>query len=255
MADTHKNIRTKTIKISSFDGVEVDVFVAEPEGSGPCPAIVFGAEAFGVNTFIRETAKAVAALGYMAAVPDYYRGKGPPDPEEYEDHQPVFEALAELDFRAATYDLMASAEWLRGRGRVNAEEVAVWGYCTGGTMAMMAACLDRRLGAAVLFYPSQAVFPELTVKRPSHPMDLVWNIACPVLTIYGDEDYLFSPEKIAELRKRFQQWGINHEIIVYPEAKHAFSSFSPQLRNADAAQKAWAAATAFLARHLPARAG
>jgi hypothetical protein len=41
------------------------------------------------------------------------------------------------------------------------------------------AVLDRRLAAAVRFFPSQPTFPELTPKRPVQPADLLWNVACP----------------------------------------------------------------------------
>src|SRR5579875_4229197 len=51
--------------------------VPAPEGSGPRPAVVPGAEAHGVNDPSRGIRRQLAGLGYAAAVPGYYHGHGP----------------------------------------------------------------------------------------------------------------------------------------------------------------------------------
>jgi carboxymethylenebutenolidase len=126
----------------------------------------------------------------------------------------------------------------------------VWGYCTGATLAMLAASLDRKLGAAVLFFPSQPTFEALTAKRPSHAMDLVWSINCPVMLICGDQDAILPPPLLTEIGRRFDQWNIPHQILVYPGAGHAFSAEAPHMYNARAAAASWTAATDFVARAL-----
>jgi carboxymethylenebutenolidase len=60
-----------------------------PEGDGPHPAVVLGAEAYGVNNFIRGIQEKPVGLGYAIAVPDYYHGDGPTDPENYDDFTEV----------------------------------------------------------------------------------------------------------------------------------------------------------------------
>jgi carboxymethylenebutenolidase len=238
--------RTSTIDLPAWDGETFFAFVAAPDQPGPHPAIVFGAEAFGLNDFIREIAVAMAERGCVTITPDYYRGAGPADPENYDDFTEVFAAIGALDFRAATHDLMAATDWLRSRPDVDPGRIAVWGYCTGGTVAMLAACLDRRLAAAVLYFPSQPVFDEITVRRPSHPMDLIWNIGCPVLVHYGSQDPLMPPDRLAELRSRFEQWRIVHEIRLYEGANHAFTAKTPALHDAAAAAASWGATLAFI---------
>ena len=100
----------------------------------------------------------------------------------------------------------------------------------------------------MLFFPSQPTFPELTAKRPVQPIDLLWNVACPVLLIYGDQDFLF--DLVPEIRRRFERWHVDHEIRIYEGAGHAFSAPVPPLSH-DAADKAsWTDALAFAARHL-----
>ena len=42
-------------------------------------------EATGINHFIRDVAATLADLGFVTIVPDYYRGTGPADTENYDD--------------------------------------------------------------------------------------------------------------------------------------------------------------------------
>lgn len=235
-----------------YGDVRVPTLLYRPDGNGgaPWPAVVLAPEAFGINPFTRQVASELATAGYIVVVPDYYRGKGLANTENYTDFSEVMEFIDALDFAGATHDMLAAIDYARSLDEVDAERIAVWGYCTGGTLAMLAACLDRRLAAAVLFFPSQPTFPELTCKRPTQPVDLLWNIACPVLVIYGDQDPIGTPEVIADLRARLTQWSIDHEIKVYAGAGHAFSAPFGPLRHADADRASWRDATDFLRRNL-----
>lgn len=239
---------TRAIELVGQDGGRVPAFVTEPAGGGPFPGVVFGAEAMGPNAFGRKVAADLAALGYVTVTPDYYRGQGPSRPDDYSDFTEVMAAIGALDFRQATFDLLAGADWLRAQPNVDAARVATWGYCTGGTLSLLAACLDRAMAAAVLFFPSQPVFDELTPKRPMHPMDLVWSLTCPVQVIYGDADAIMPADRLAELNRRLEQWGVPHEIRIHPGAGHAFSAPAPHMHNAQAAEVSWRQATEFLAR-------
>jgi carboxymethylenebutenolidase len=240
-------ITPNTVTLPSDSGT-VPVLVYEPSGRGQHAAIVVSPEAFGVNEFTRKVASELAEAGFVALVPDYYRGNGLQDPESYTDFTEVMEFIDQLDFGQATHDVMAAVEYARSLRRVDPARVGVWGYCTGSTLAMLAASLDRRLAAAVLFFPSQPTFPELTPKRPLQPIDMLWNVACPVLLIMGDQDFLF--DMVPEFRRRFEQWRIPHDIKIYEGAGHAFSAPVPPLRH-DAADKAsWADALAFVGEHL-----
>jgi dienelactone hydrolase len=48
-----------------------------PSGEGPFPAVVLGAEAFGLNPFIRGVQAKLADLGFASVAPDCYHGRGP----------------------------------------------------------------------------------------------------------------------------------------------------------------------------------
>jgi carboxymethylenebutenolidase len=212
-----------------------------------CPAVVLAAEAFGINDFTRLVASRLALEGYVVVVPDYYRGNGLTKPEGYDDFTEVLQFIEDLDFGAGTHDIVAGIDYARGLPAVDPKRVTVWGYCTGGTLAMLAASLVADLYATVLFFPSQPTFPELTMKRPVQPIDLLWNISSPVLIIYGDQDEMLVG-MMPEIRRRLEHWQIEHELRVYPGAGHAFSAPVPPLRNEAADIASWADALAFLRR-------
>jgi carboxymethylenebutenolidase len=146
-------------------------------------------------------------------------------------------------------DTYAGVDYARSLPEVDPSRVGVWGYCTGGTLAMLAAAVGRHLAAAVLFFPSQPTFPALTPLRPTHPVDLLWAIDCPVLLIYGGEDPI-AAAVLDDVRDRFRLWEVDHWINIYPGAGHAFSAPVPPLHH-DAADKAsWTDAIDFARQHL-----
>jgi carboxymethylenebutenolidase len=193
----------------------------------------------------------LAAAGYVALVPDYYRGGGPADPEDLSDVPAIMEHVAALDFVVATGDLHAALDHARTLAAVDPSRLAVWGYCTGATLALLAAATRRDLGAEVLFYPSQPWFEALDAAHPVHPVDLLWGLAGPLLLLYGDQDVVMSAAQLADVRDRLERWGVEHEIGVLPGAGHAFMAEAEGFHHPDAAAAAHAAARAFLLRHLP----
>src|SRR5262249_32743780 len=110
-------------------------------------------------------------------------------------------------------------------------------------------CLRGDVAAAVLFFPSQPMFEELGRRTPVHPLDLLWQLTCPTLFIYGDEDLVMPPELLRDLRARIEQWEVDAEVRIYPGAGHAFSGPWGPLRHDEADRHAWSDAQDFLVRH------
>jgi carboxymethylenebutenolidase len=223
-----------------------------PERGGPHPAVVLGAEAYGVNGFIRGVQAKLVALGYAVAVPDYYHGAGPAEPDNYDDFTEVKEHIGRLDFTRGARDLAAAVDALRAMPGIDPRRIAVWGYCTGATLAWLAACLRGDLAAAVLYFPSQPVFAELSRERPVHPVDLLWQLTCPALFLYGDQDGLMPPSALADLRARIDHWQVDARVNVYRGAGHSFTCPRGPMRNAAADQAAWDDAITFLSERMEA---
>jgi carboxymethylenebutenolidase len=237
------------MKVQTRRPVDLTAELVLPAGDGPRPAVVLGAEAYGVNTFIRGVQDRLVGLGYAAAVTDYYHGRGPTNPEAYDEFTEVIEHIGRLDFSCGARDLAETIDALRARPDIDARRLCVWGYCTGGTLAWLAGCLRGDLAAAVLFFPSQPVFSELGPNTPVHPIDLVWQLTCPTLFIYGDEDMVMPPELLTDLRDRIQRWGVDAEVRQYAGAGHSFSAPWGAMRHAEADRAAWEDAVSFLQAH------
>jgi carboxymethylenebutenolidase len=220
-----------------------------PPGDGPHPAVVLGAEAFGINSFVRGVQRQLGQLGYATALPDYYHGAGPKNAEAYEDFTEVLEYLGALDFTCGARDLSHAIDVLQATPGVDPRRVCLLGFCTGATLAWLAAGCRRDLAAAVLFFPSQPVFTELTPKTPVSPIDLLWQLSCPVLFLYGDADPVMPAELLDEMLGRIQTWKVDAEVRLYPGAGHAFSVPSGPLRNEQVYKVAWSDAVSFLDAH------
>ena len=180
---------------------------SSPHAPAHSPEIVIGQEATGPNRFIRRIAATLAHLGHVALVPDYYHGGGPPDHENYDDIETIIEHMAVLDFRRGAYDLVEAVEHLKRLPNVDHDRVGLWGYCTGATITLLSACLCDDLAATVLFYPSQPRFETLDVNTPVHPIDMVWNLTSPVLLIVGENDPVWPPELVADVRHAAHPMG------------------------------------------------
>lgn len=226
-----------------------DPIVLLPPTAGPHPGVVLGAEAYGVNEFILGVGERLASRGYAVLIPDYYDGDGPTDREAYDDFNEVVECIGRLDFTRATRALVRGFDQLRCAPGVDPDRVALWGYCTGGTLAWLTAC-QRDVAAAVLFFPSQPTFATLGPDTPVHPVDLLWMLDSPTLIIYGDDDQVMPPEALADLRARIDRWSVPAEVRTYADAGHAFTVPWGPLRRADAAEAATRDAEEFLDRTL-----
>ena len=247
-ADAAVTVATISLEVG---GEAVPTVVCRPDRTPPRAAVVLATEAQGVNNFIKGVGVELAAHGYVAVIPDYYHGAGPPDPEILVDiaHMgPLLDAIASLDFRRGAEDMLVGVAHAREHEQVS--RVAVWGYCTGGTLSWLAAALGREVDAAVLFYPSQPTFHELSSTQPQNPIDMIWQIRCPVLLLVGDEDMVWPPELLTEVTQRFATWEIPLETAVYAGAGHTFAGHFEDWHRPDAAAQAMERALAFVDRHL-----
>jgi carboxymethylenebutenolidase len=241
----------QSIELTGRDGGTVPTLIYPPDGPGPHPAVVIGVEAFGINAFTDQVGYRLSELGYLVVVPDYYRGDGLADPESYLDFAEVRDRIDVLDFRQATHDLLAAVDHAATRADVDPSRIVTWGYCTGASLAWLAAALSDRVAAAVLFFPSQPWFAQLTPLTPSHPVDLLWAVRCPMLFLYGDQDGIMPPDRLEKLRAQLHADDVPHQINIYEGAGHAFAAPVPPLRNDAADRASWTDALEFLADALP----
>ncbi|MSW93741.1 MAG: hypothetical protein F2923_00395 [Actinobacteria bacterium] len=231
-------------------GADLPAEIFLPSRVDGAPAIVMCAEAYGPNHATRTVAAALAERGFVVILPDYYRGEGPKDRENYVDFTEVGSVISKFNFRRGFLDIAMCIDYMRSYPQVNPDRVGVWGYCTGATLALAAACIHREVAAAVAFFPSQ---PRFVAHDDAHPLDVIdmmWTLQCPLLIEYGDEDAIWPLELRTEVERRSKAWELDAEFVLHPGAGHAFNAPVPPLRNDSADRLGWTTALEFIQKRL-----
>ena len=215
------------------NGHTCDGYLALPK-SGKGPAVVVIQEWWGLVPHIEDLVERFAAEGFLAIAPDLYHGKTTTSPDE------AGKMLMELNGPQAQKEIAGAASYLLSRPECTSSKYGVVGFCMGGALAQYAATQDPNVGAAVSFYGG---FKKL---------DMQWdNLGAPILLVYGENDKGVPPESGRQLHAKLIGMGKQAEIVVYPNADHAFfNDARPQVYNAEAAKDAWMRTLAFFRRHL-----
>ena len=222
-------------------------YQARPDGAAKGGVIVVQ-EAFGVNSHIEDVARRFAAAGWDAVAPAFFHRQGSPV-LDYDDLATVMPLLGQMTAAGLAMDLTAAVDHLAAAGHA-AGNVAVVGFCMGGTVAFYAAALHP-LGAAVTFYGGgvgQGRFglPSL--------VDLAPRLQTPWLGHFGDRDRGIPVAEVEALRAATGPLGVPTEIFRYADADHGFHCDGrPAVFHAAAAGLAWQRTLDWLDRHAAAR--
>ena len=233
--DTMDAIATETVQFVS-DGVIIKAFLARPaQVAGRAPAVVVIQEWWGLNDHIRDIARRFASEGYVALAPDLYSRLGykvTSDPNE------AAKLMNALSSQAALRDLNGAVSYLKHQPFVEPPAIGAVGFCMGGTFALMMATHNSDLKAAVVFYG----------KVP--PIETLEYLLCPILCHYGAQDGWVTSQEVERLRQGLSQFGKPGEVIVYPDAQHAFfNNTRPEVYRKQEAEEAWRRTLAFLRKH------
>lgn len=218
------------------DGQEIQGYLAAPERRDGAPGIVVIQEWWGINEQIRGVADRLARCGYVALVPDLYRGKCTVEEEE------AHHLMQGLNFGdAASQDVAGAVACLRERSA----KVAVMGFCMGGALALLASG-NPELAASVIWYG----YP---------PLDYIdaTRIKAPLLGHWATQDQFFKIDNVDALAAKLAQAGVEHEFHRYL-AHHAFANetavghgrIAATQYDAEWAQLAWDRTLTFLGRKL-----
>jgi len=207
-------------------------YLALPDGGGPHPGVVVIHEAFGLNEHIKDVTRRLAQEGYAALAADLFSDR----------NRAVCMArymggmlLGGVD-RAGIPDLKAALTLLAALPEVDGERVGAIGFCMGGGFAIAWACTDSRLKAIAPFYGGNP-----------RPLEVVER-ACPVVGSYPEKDFTASAGKA--LDEELDKHRIEHDIKVYPNARHSFFNDTGRAYDKQAADDAWSRVLAFFGKHL-----
>jgi carboxymethylenebutenolidase len=233
------NIRTEKVQVPVEGDKPMPAHVAAPESGGPYPAVIVIEEIFGVNPHIREVADRVAREGYVAIAPDVHHrdlhGKELGyDQAGMQEGMQLIPKLTEKNVRA---DLAGTLAYLRARKDVKGDKIGCMGFCIGGHLAYLAAATTDVKATASFYGGGIATFSpgggEPTVNRTK-------NIKGKILCLFGGKDTMIPKPHVDAIRAELEKHHVPHEIVVYPEAGHAFfRDVDPKAHHAPSAADAW----------------
>jgi carboxymethylenebutenolidase len=228
-------------------GADMRAYLSIPAGDGPHPAVLVFMEAFGVNAYVQGEADRLAANGYAAIAPDFFRGEvfGY---DEWEKLAPKFIGLNDtilLQFVSAAIAYLDSHSGLRH------DAYGAIGFCMGGRLAFLTAAeYGAKFSAAASFYGGGIAPDEPRFNRPVL-IPRAGEIKASLLLCYGADDTGITPAEHGRIAQALSEAKVEFGMHVYPHAGHGFASVDREGAYApDAAEKAWAEALALFARTL-----
>ena len=215
------------IRLKATDGHELDAYLAEPKGKAK-GGIVVVQEIFGVTNHIKRVADQFAAQGYRVVAPAMFDRVERNVTLDYSEIEKGRGYMQRLQWPNTLADVDAALNEARSAGNV-----ALVGYCWGGTVAHVAAsALD--LDAAVSYYGGGVA--KMLDKKPQ----------CPIMYHYGDQDASIPLPDIEKIKKA----NPKSPLHVYPGAGHGFNCDERGSYSAKDAKVAFERSVEFLSEQL-----
>ena len=238
-------LATETVQLKTTNG-PLPAYVASPAGKGPFPVVLVVQEIFGVHEHIRDVCRRFAKLGAMAIAPELYARYA--DVSKMSDIQEILRSVvSKVPDAQVLSDLDAAAQWAEESGRAAKDKLGVTGFCWGGRITWLYSAHNPKVKAAVAWYGR--LTSDVTANQPKHPVDVAKDIKAPVLGLYGGKDTGIPLESVEKMRAALKDAKSKSEIVVFPEAGHAFfADYRPSYVKA-AADDGWKRAVAWLKKN------
>ncbi|MBI2350969.1 MAG: dienelactone hydrolase family protein [Deltaproteobacteria bacterium] len=238
----------ETVTIRGAKGDIVNAYYARPLGAGPFPGMVVIHHAPGWDEWYREATRRFAHHGYAAISPNLYFRDGHGTPE---DVGAKVRAAGGVPDDQVMGDVEGAVSHLRSLPYSGAK-VGVFGTCSGGRHAFLAACRLKGFDAAVECWGGRVVMSkeDLTPKQPVAPIDYTKDLSCPLLGLFGNEDKSPSPEQVNQHEAELKKHGKNYEFHRYDGAGHGFFYYDRPAYRQEQAVDGWKKVFAFLEKYL-----
>ena len=211
---------------------DLPAYRAVPAGEGPWPGLVVVHEAFGLDDEMRAHADRLAAMGFVALVPDLFaRGRATVCLARTLAALRKGQGQAFDDIDATRSALLADPACHGAAG--------VIGFCLGGTLAW-AVAVNASPSVCVSYYGSGV---------PAMIGDID-KVTCPTLFHFGDKDAYIPNDGVEQVNAAIA--GRPGFVLNVEHAGHAFDNHESEMFHDEAAARAaWAKTMAFLGEHLP----
>jgi carboxymethylenebutenolidase len=222
------------VTIPVEDG-EIPAYYAQPESGSDFPIILVIQEIFGVHEHIQDVVRRLAKLGYLAIAPELFARQG--DVSKLSNIEEIRAIVAKVPDAQVLSDLDATLDWAVKSSKGNIDRVGITGFCWGGRITWLYAAYNPKVKAGVAWYGR--LVGTSTALTPKHPIDIAPTLSVPVLGLYGGKDTGIPLESVEKVRILLDAGSSKSEIVVYPEAPHAFfADYRPSYRKTDA-NDAW----------------
>jgi carboxymethylenebutenolidase len=219
-------------------------FLAAPAADGKTGAIVLMHERYGLVKHTRDLAERFAREGFVCLAPDFFYKH----PDQNALHRgDIGYPLKDAD----SIDYLASAvAELTALPQVEAGKIAVMGVCQTGRHPLVFAAERNSIAAALVWYGAANAREWEPSDRYMKPLDdMLAQIACPVLGIFGEADHLISLNDVRRFRDSLERHDKTFTISVFAGAPHGWlNDTMPGRYRREAAEAAWALQRAFLTR-------
>ena len=200
---------------------------------GKAPVVLVIHENRGLNPYIKDVARRLAKMGFIAFAPDALHSLG-----GYPGNDDQGRAMQKsLDKAKIEQDFIAASLFLKGHALSSGKLGAV-GFCFGGYIVnMLAATIPDALQAGVAFYGTPAA-PALRK-----------NIKGPLLLQFAELDKRVNatwPEYEALLKTQ----NIDYKAYIYPQVNHGFHNDSTGRYDPENAELAWQRSLSFFKEKL-----
>ena len=227
------------VKIPVKNG-EIPAYRAMPASGNKFPVVLVVQEIFGVHAHMQDICRRFAKLGYLAIAPELYARQG--DVSKLSNIDEIRQIVAKVPDAQVMSDLDATVAWAAKSSKGNMQKIGITGFCWGGRIVWLYSAHNPRVKAGVAWYGR--LVGESTPITPKHPVDIVAQLKTPVLGLYGGKDTGIPLETVDRMRALLEKNSLeknsrNSQIIVYPDAPHAFfADYRPSYRE-EAAKDGW----------------
>ncbi len=229
-----KGLIAKTVKIPVKDG-EIPAYRAQPDKGENFPIVLVIQEIFGVHEHIQDVVRRFAKLGYLAIAPELFIRQG--DVSKLSNIDEIRAIVSKVPDAQVLSDLDATVDWAVKSAKGNADKLAITGFCWGGRITWLYSAHNPNVKAGVAWYGR--VVGNVTELQPKHPVDIASTLKVPVLGLYGGQDTGIPLDTVEQIREKLKSNSSKSEIIVYPDAPHAFfADYRPSYREKEA-QDGW----------------
>jgi dienelactone hydrolase len=222
-------------------------FLVAPARDEPLPSVLLIHDAFGLGEDMSANAERLALLGFAVFAADVWGERRTPNSES---EIGGFIGGMVADRSRWLARISAAHETAAAQPEVDAEAIVAAGFCFGGSSALEHARSGGDVRGVISFHAG---------------LDLLasgWSAANPstrILVTTGADDPMATAEQRDELQAELSGAGIDWEVDLYSDTKHAFTNpksdltAAPQIfgYNARSAARAWASAERFLHELFP----